>query len=147
MGDDRLVCLCLRADYESRRRARRQVLDALEAIGQVDETEVGDIGFRGFAVLSGPLRRAAWPPRFRTDTSARFDGSSNPVEFLQCYTIDVRAAGGDGHVMANWFPLATKGESRQWILGLPPRSISSWRDLCECFLDKCIPLGPGPEGA
>jgi hypothetical protein len=119
----------------------------LEAIGQVDEPEVGNIGFGGFAALSGPLRRAAWPPRFRPDASASFDGSSNPIEFLQYYTIDVRAAGGDGRVMANWFPMATKGESRQWILGLPPGSISSWRDLCECFPDKYAPLGPGPEGA
>jgi hypothetical protein len=64
----------------------------LEAIGQVDELEVGDVGFGGFVALSGPFRHAAWPPRFRPDTSARFDGSSNPAEFLQCYAIDVRAA-------------------------------------------------------
>jgi hypothetical protein len=49
--------------------------------------------------------------------------------------------------MANWFPIATKDEPRQWILGLPPGSVSSWRDLCECFLDKYAPLGPETEGA
>jgi hypothetical protein len=147
MGDDRLVRLRLRADYESRRQVRRQVLDALEAIGKVGEPKVGDNGFGGFAALSGPLRPAAWPPRFRPDTSAHFNGSSNPVEFLQCYAIDVWAAGGDGRVMANWFPMATKGEPRRWLWGLPPEPISSWRDLCERFLDKFAPLGPGPEGA
>jgi hypothetical protein len=101
MGDDRLVRLRLRAVYESRRQARRQVLDALEAIGQVGEPEVGDISFGGFATLSGPLRCVAWPPRFRPDIGARYDGTSNPVEFLQCYSTNVRAAGGDGRVMAN----------------------------------------------
>jgi hypothetical protein len=57
--------------------------------------------------------------------SARFNGSSNPIEFLQCYTIDVWMAGGDGRVMANWFPMATKDKPRRWILGLLPGSISS----------------------
>jgi hypothetical protein len=118
----------------------------LEAIGE-GEPEVGDIGFGGFMALAGPLRHAAWPPRFKPDTDARYDGTSDPVEFLQQYAASVRAAGGDGRVMANWFVMATKGKPRRWLYGLPPRSISSWRDLCERFLDKHASLGPEPEGA
>jgi hypothetical protein len=49
--------------------------------------------------------------------------------------------------MANWFMIATKGEPRWWLCRLPPRSISSWRDLCERFLDKYASLGPEPKGA
>jgi hypothetical protein len=146
MGDDRLMRLRLRVVYESHRQPRRQVLNALEAIEQVGEPEVSDIGFGGFVALSGPLRRAAWPPRFRPDIGARYDGTSDSVEFLQRYTADVQAAGGDGRVMANWFPMATKGEPRRWLCGLPPESILSWRNLCECFLDRYAPLGPGPVG-
>jgi hypothetical protein len=67
--------------------------------------------------------------------------------FLQCYAANVRAAGGDGRIMANWSPMATKGEPRRWLYGLPPRSILAWRDLYECFLDRYAPLGPEPEGA
>jgi hypothetical protein len=59
MGDDRHHRLRLCAVYASRHRARLQVLDGLEAIGQVGEPEVGDLGFGGFAALAGPLRRAA----------------------------------------------------------------------------------------
>jgi hypothetical protein len=147
MGDDRHHRLRLRAVYESHRRARLQVLDGLEAIGKIGEPEVSDLGFGGFAALAGPLCRAAWPPRFRPDIGARYDGTSDPVGFLQRYAADVRAAGGDGRVMANWFPMATKGEPRRWLYGLPPRSISSWRDLCERFLDRYAPLGPELEGA
>jgi hypothetical protein len=89
MGDDRHHRLRLRAVYASRRRARLQVLDGLEAVGQVGEPEVSDLGFGGFAVLVGPLRRAAWPPRFKLDISAHYDGTSDPVEFLQRYAADV----------------------------------------------------------
>jgi hypothetical protein len=49
--------------------------------------------------------------------------------------------------MANWFLMATKDEPWRWIWGLPPRSISSWKDICERFLDKYAPLGLEPEGA
>jgi hypothetical protein len=73
------------------------------------------------------------------------DGSSDPMEFLQHYAASVRVAGGDGRVMANWFMMATKGEPRQWLCGLPPRSVSSWRDLYEHFLDRYASLGPEPE--
>jgi hypothetical protein len=69
------------------------------------------------------------------------------VEFLQQYAAGIRSAGGYGRVMASWFMMATKGEPRRWLYGLPPRSISSWRNLCECFLDRYAPLGPEPEGA
>jgi hypothetical protein len=88
-----------------------------------------------------------WPPRFRPDIGARYDGTSDPMEFLQQYAASVRAARGDGRVMANWFMMAIKGEPRRWLCGLPPRSISSWRDLCERFLDRYAPLGPVPEDA
>jgi hypothetical protein len=118
----------------------------LEAIGQVGEPEVSDIGFGGFAALSESLRHAAWPLRFRPDISAHYDGTSDLVGFWQRYAADVWAAGGDGRVMANWFPMATKGEPRRWLCGLPPESISSWRDLCERFLDRYASLGPEPEG-
>jgi hypothetical protein len=123
MGDDRHHRLRRRAVYASHHRAHLQVLDGLEAIGEVGELEVSDLGFGGFAVLAGPLPRAAWPPRFRPDIGTRYDGTSDPVEFLQRYAADVHVAGGDGRVMANWFPMATKGEPRRWLSGLPPRSI------------------------
>jgi hypothetical protein len=147
MGDDRHHRLRLCVIYASHRRARLQVLDGLETIGQVGEPEVGDLGFGGFAALAGPLRRAAWPPCFKPDVMAHYDGTFDPVEFLQRYAADVCAAGGNGRVMANWFLMATKGEPRRWLGGLPPRSILSWRDLCKCFLDRYASLGPEPEGA
>jgi hypothetical protein len=138
--------LRLRAVYASHRRERLQVLDGLEAIGE-GEPAVGDLGFEDFTALAGPLRRVMWLPRFRPDIGARYDGTSDPVEFLQQYVARIQSAGGDGRVMANWFMMATKGDPQRWLCRLPPRSISSWRDLCEHFLDRYASLGPEPEGA
>jgi hypothetical protein len=105
-------------------------------MGQGGELEGSISCFGGLAALSESLRRVAWLPRFRPDMPARFDELSDPVEFLQLYAIAIRATGGDGRVMANWFPMATKGEPRLWLWGLPQESISSWRGLCDCFIDK-----------
>jgi hypothetical protein len=115
MGDDHLARLHLRADYESRRQVCLQVLDALEAFGQGYEPEGGVSCFGGFMALFEPLWHVAWSSRFKPDASARFDGSSDPIEFLQCYAIAIWAVGGKGRVMANWFPMATKGEPRRWL--------------------------------
>jgi hypothetical protein len=46
--------------------------------------------------------------------------------------------------MANWFPMATKGEACEWLLCLPSGSIALWRDLYERFVDKFAPLGLAP---
>jgi hypothetical protein len=36
-----------------------------------------------------------WPDKFRLDIGACYDGTSNPVEFLQLYIVAVQAARGD----------------------------------------------------
>jgi hypothetical protein len=125
MGDDRLVCLHLRADFEALRQSCLQVLGALEAMGQGGEPVGGVICFGGFAAPFEPLRHVICPSRFRPNTLHCFDGSSNHVEFLQHYAIAIRVTGGDGRIMANWFSMATKGQPRQWLWELPPGSILS----------------------
>jgi hypothetical protein len=49
-----------------------------------------------------------WPNKFKPDIGTRYDGTTNPVEFLQLYVVAVQAAHGDQHAMANWFPMALK---------------------------------------
>jgi hypothetical protein len=141
MGDDCPERLRLRADFEARRQGRLYFLATLEVMGQGRALAGGVYCFGGFEALFASLRHVDWPWHFRPDTPACFNGLSDPVEFLWQYIVAIRAAGGDGHVMANWFPIAIKDEPRRWILGLPLGSVSSWRDLCERFLDKYAPLG------
>jgi hypothetical protein len=42
------------------------------------------------------------------DISARYDGTTNPVEFFQLYVVAIQAARGDQHAMANWFPMPSR---------------------------------------
>jgi hypothetical protein len=49
-----------------------------------------------------------WPDKFRPDVDARYDGTSNPIEFFQLYIVAVQAMHGDQRIMAKWFPMALK---------------------------------------
>jgi hypothetical protein len=85
-----------------------------------------------------------WLDKFRPDIIVRYDGTSNPVEFLQLYVIAVQATHGDQRVMANWFPMALKDAPRTWLMNLPHESVTSWKDLCRQFVTNFMPTYERP---
>jgi hypothetical protein len=85
-----------------------------------------------------------WPDKFGLDIGARYDGSSNPVKFLQLYIVAVQAMRGDQRVMANWFPMALKDTPRTWLMNLPHESVTSWKDLYWQFVANFIPRTSAP---
>ena len=88
----------------------------------------------GCAAFTRNLRRVVWPQKFRPDLPKGYDGTNNPIEFLQLYTTSIQAAGGDDKVMANWFSHALKDSALSWLLNLPEDSIDSWEELCQQFV-------------
>nr|ABA94864.1 retrotransposon protein, putative, unclassified [Oryza sativa Japonica Group] len=101
--------------------------------GRGDQPSVPPVGGVGYRAFVASLRNVRWPPRFRPTIAEKYDGSVNPAEFLQVYTTGIEAAGGDDRVMANFFPMALKGQARGWLMNLPPASVHSWEDLCQQF--------------
>jgi hypothetical protein len=87
----------------------------------------------GCAALADHLRAATWPSKFRSHLSEKYDGTSNPSEFLQVYITAITAAGGDTTVMATYFHVALSGPARTWLMNLTPGSIYSWEELCARF--------------
>ena len=87
----------------------------------------------GCAALAEYLRVATWPSKFRPHLPEKFDGTTNPSEFLQVYVTAITAAGGDEAVMASYFHVALTGPARTWLMNLTPRSIRSWEELCTMF--------------
>nr|AAR87221.1 retrotransposon protein, putative, unclassified [Oryza sativa Japonica Group] len=87
------------------------------------------------------------PLRFRPTITEKYDGSVNPAEFLQIYTTGIEAAGGDDRVMANFFPMALKGQARGWLMNMPPASVHSWEDLCQQFTMNFQGTYPRPASA
>jgi hypothetical protein len=54
------------------------------------------------------MRNIIGADRFSPELPPRYDGSNNPLEFLQLYAMAILAARGDHHVMANWFTMDLK---------------------------------------
>jgi hypothetical protein len=77
----------------------------------------------GCAVLPDHLHALAWPFKFRPHLPEKYDGSTNPSEFLQVYITAVTVAGGNDTVMASYFHVALTGPARTWLMNLTPGSI------------------------
>jgi hypothetical protein len=94
--------------------------------------------------LTHQQRYVVWPDKFKPDIGARYDGTTNPVKFLQLYVVAVQAACGDQRAMANWFPMALKDASWTWLMNLPHESVTSWKDLCRQFIANFMPTYERP---
>ena len=88
----------------------------------------------GCRAYTTELRSVAWPDKFKPDLPPRYDGTTDPAEFLQLYELGIEAANGDEKVMANWFPMALKDGARTWLLNLAPGTISSWDEMRTRFI-------------
>jgi hypothetical protein len=64
----------------------------------------------------------------------KYDGTSNPSEFLQVYVTAITTAGGKTDVMVTYFHVALSGPARTWLMNLAPGSIYSWEELCARFV-------------
>jgi hypothetical protein len=64
----------------------------------------------------------------------KYDGTTNPSEFLQVYVTAITAAGGDTTVMATYFHVALSRPARTWLMNLAPGSIYSWEELYARFV-------------
>jgi hypothetical protein len=74
----------------------------------------------------GQLRQVWWPNKFKTSNIDKYDGSSNPEEFIQVYQTVIEAARGDNQVKANFLTMALTGTARSWLINLLEGSITSW---------------------
>jgi hypothetical protein len=79
----------------------------------------------GYTALADHLHAATWPSKFRLHLPEKYDGTSNPSEFLQVYVTTITAAGGDTAVMATYFHVALSGPARTWLMNLTLGSIYS----------------------
>jgi hypothetical protein len=94
--------------------------------------------------LARQQRYMVWPDKIKPEIGARYDGTSNPVEFLQLYIVAIQTTRGDHHVIANWFPRALKYAPQTWLMNLPHESVTSWKDLCWQFVANFMPMYKRP---
>jgi hypothetical protein len=84
--------------------------------------------------LAPHLQVTPWPANFRAGTYPKYNGSTDPAQYIMSYQVAVASSGGDDATMAKSFIIALEGPALIWYSRLPPLSIDSWRSLRDKFL-------------
>jgi hypothetical protein len=84
--------------------------------------------------LTPQLQVSPWPANFRAGTYPKYNGSTDPAQYIMSYQVAVASSGGDDATMAKSFIIALEGPALTWYTRLPPLSIDSWRSLQDKFL-------------
>jgi hypothetical protein len=76
---------------------------------------------------------------FKLSGIEKYDGSTNPAEWLKVCQLIIEAAGGDSYVMENYLPVYLSASARTWLMGLPLESVCSWSHQCQLFTsNSCV---------
>jgi hypothetical protein len=92
------------------------------------------LGRGNFCALAPPLRQVIWPKKFKAGHIDKYDGSSNPEEFIHVYHTVIEATGGDNRVKDNYLSMTLSDMARSWLINLPEESIYTWDQLCTIFI-------------
>jgi hypothetical protein len=99
-----------------------------------------DAAFQGvnyldeWSPLAPQLQVSPWPANFRAGAYPKYNGSTDPAQYIMSYQVVVASSGGDDATMAKSFIIALEGPALTWYTRLPPLSIDSWRSLRDKFL-------------
>ncbi|GJN41137.1 hypothetical protein PR202_gn00469 [Eleusine coracana subsp. coracana] len=92
--------------------------------------------FDGIKAYIPELHKARWPKGFRSVPIKKYNGQTNPQEWLQLYSMVIRSTGGDTYVRAKYLPVCLEPTIRIWLTSLSERSITSWGDLNKKFIES-----------
>jgi hypothetical protein len=84
--------------------------------------------------LAPQLQASPWPNNFRVGTYPKYNGSTDPAQYIMSYQVTVTSSRGDDATMSKSFIIALKGPTLTWYTRLSPLSIDSWKTLHVKFL-------------
>jgi hypothetical protein len=96
--------------------------------------DVTPSGRGSFHALTSSLRQVVWPEKFKAEHIDKYDGCSNPEEFIQVYHTIIKATGGDDRVKTNYLPTTLFNVARSWLINLLERSIYTWDQPFAMFI-------------
>jgi hypothetical protein len=84
--------------------------------------------------LAPQLQVSPWPANFRAGTYPKYNGSTDPAQYIMSYQVAVASSEGDNATMAKSFIITLEGQALTWYTRLPQLSINSWKGLRDKFL-------------
>ncbi|XP_066395873.1 uncharacterized protein [Miscanthus floridulus] len=79
--------------------------------------------------LSEGLQSTPWPPTYKPLLLPRFNGKTDPRQFIMSFEAAVASAGGNDNVLAKSFVIAAEGDALAWYSMLKPCTVYSWENL------------------
>jgi hypothetical protein len=73
------------------------------------------------------------PHKFKLSNHSRYDGKTEPRQWLRIYSQSIELAGGDDDIKTLFFSMALETMPLQWFDKLNPGSIRGWEDLQRAF--------------
>jgi hypothetical protein len=75
--------------------------------------------------LAPQLQVSPWLANFSAGTYPKYNGSTDPAQYIMSYQVVVASFGGDDATMVKSFIIALEGPALTWYTRLPPFSIDS----------------------
>jgi hypothetical protein len=73
-----------------------------------DDFNHGNFAFNDASPLAAELQATPWPPSYKPPQLPRYDGHSNPKQFLMSYEATISSYGGNTAVMAKSFVMVVR---------------------------------------
>ena len=84
-----------------------------------------------FPCFANRLASIRLPHKFKPSNHSKYDGKTEPRQWLRIYSQSIELAGGDDDIKTMFFPMALETMPLQWFDKLNPGSIRNWEDLQE----------------
>jgi hypothetical protein len=75
--------------------------------------------------LAPHLQVSPWPANFRAGAYPKYNGSTDPTQYIMSYQVTVASSGGDDTTMAKSFSISLEGPALTWYTRFTPLSIDS----------------------
>jgi hypothetical protein len=90
----------------------------------------------GFPAFSARLRNLLLPKKFKPLGITKYDAKQDPVQWLRCYAISIKNAGGNNDTKCLYFPFCLDQAPLTWLESLEKYSIDKWDQLKEQFMSN-----------
>ena len=75
--------------------------------------------------LSEGIQQSPWPTAYKPITLPKFNGKTDPHQFIMSYKAAVASAGGDDAILAKSFVIAAECDALAWYSMLKPSTVYS----------------------
>jgi hypothetical protein len=103
----------------------------IEEIRRKKSSTAGDND--SFTALSSRLLNLHLPEKFKPLWITKYDAKQDPVQWLRCYALFVKNAGGNNDTKCLYFPFCLDQAPLTWLKSLDKYSIDEWNQLKDQF--------------